>query len=103
MWSASVRLIEAVAVHDAGAGRLTVFAVNRAARPLVLEADVRGFAGLVVEEHRVLTGSDLRLSNTASNPLRVVPSAGRGAAVDGRRLVVQLRPHSWNVVRTFVT
>ena len=95
--------IEAVAVHDAGAGRLTVFAVNRAARPLVLEADVRGFDGLVVEEHRVLTGSDLRLSNTASNPLRVVPSAGRDAAVDGRRLAVKLRPHSWNVVRMSVS
>ena len=38
-----VPAIEAVAVHDPGAGRLTVFAVNRVERSLVLEADVRGW------------------------------------------------------------
>jgi alpha-N-arabinofuranosidase len=91
------RAIEAVAVADAGS--VTVFAVNRVERPLVLEVDVDGFDGLVVEEHRILGGTDLRLSNTAIHPFRVVPSAGRDSAVDGRRLVVRLPPHSWNVVR----
>jgi len=95
----AVPAIEAVAVHDTEAGRLTLFAVNRVERSLVLEADVCGFDGLVVEEHRVLGGTDLRLSNTASDPLRVVPSAGHDALVEGRRLVVTVPPHSWNVVR----
>jgi alpha-L-arabinofuranosidase len=98
-----VPAIEAVAVHDAGAGRLTIFAVNRVERPLVLEADVRGFDGLVVEEHRVLGGSELRLSNTATDPLRVAPLAARDAAVDDRRLVIRMAPHSWNVVRVSVS
>jgi alpha-N-arabinofuranosidase len=95
--------VEAVAVHNAEAGRLTVFAVNRIERPLVLDAEVRGLDGLVVEEHRVLGGTDLRLSNTATRPLRVVPSDGRDAAVVGRHLVVQVPPHSWNVVRMSVS
>ncbi len=91
--------IEAVAVHDAGTRHLTVFAVNRAPRSLVLEAEILGLDSLDVEEHRVLGGVDLQASNTATQPRRVVPSAGRAAAVEGRRLVVELPRHSWNVVR----
>jgi alpha-L-arabinofuranosidase len=97
------KAIEAVAVHDAEAGRLTLFAVNRVERSLVLEADVCGFDRIVVEEHRILGGTDLQRSNTAIHPLRVVPYAGRSAAVDGRRLVVQVPPRSWNVVRMSVS
>ena len=91
--------IEAVAVHDPGTGRLTVFAVNRVERSLVLEADLKGFDGLVVEEHRVLGNVDLKTSNTASHPRRVVPMAGRHTALQGSRLVVEMPGHSWNVVR----
>ena len=76
-----VPAIEAVAVHDPGAGRLTVFAVNRVERSLVLEADVAGLDGLVVEEHRVLGNVDLKTSNTARHPRRVVPVAGPHTAV----------------------
>ncbi len=77
----------------------TLFAVNRVARPIVLEADWLGFDRLVVEEHRVLGGADLGLSNTATHPDRVVPFDGPQAATEGRRLEVELPAFSWNVVR----
>ena len=94
-----VPAIEAVAVHDAESAQLTLFAVNRVERPLVLEADWPGFDRLVVEEHRVLGGNDLGLSNTATHPDRVVPFDGPRAAAEGRRLEVELPAFSWNVVR----
>ena len=94
-----VPAIEAVAVHDADSAQLTLFAVNRIERPIVLEADWLGFDRLVVEEHRVLGGTDLGLSNTATHPDRVVPFEGRRAAAEGRRLEVELPAFSWNVVR----
>ena len=94
-----VPAIEAVAVHDPEAGRLTVFAVNRVERSLVLEADVAGLDGLVVKEHRVLGNIELKTSNTASHPRRVVPTAGRHTALHGSRLAVEMPGHSWNVIR----
>ena len=94
-----VPAIEAVAVHDAESAQLTLFAVNRVERPIVLEADWLGFDRLVVEEHRVLGGTDLGLSNTATHPDRVAPFDGRRATAKGRRLEVELPPFSWNVVR----
>ena len=95
----TVPAIEAVAVHDAESGHVTLFAVNRVERPLVLEARSAGFDRLVIEEHRVLGGTDLRQSNTADDPLRVTPFTRREATVDGRPLEVELPPYSWNVVR----
>lgn len=94
-----VPAIEAVAVHDPGSGQLTVFAVNRVGRSLALEADVKGLDRLAVTEHQVLGGTDLTTSNTAVDPGRVVPRAARGATVDGRRLVVEMPGHSWNLIR----
>lgn len=94
-----VEAIEAVAVHDAGAGSLTVFAVNRLERPLALEATVRELDRLVVTEHRVLADPDIHAANTAADPDRVVPRAAMGARFDGGRLSVELAPRSWNVVR----
>ncbi len=100
-WRTATRVpaIEAVAVHDAESGHVTLFAVNRVERPLVLEARSVGFDHLVIEEHRVLAGTDLRQSNTADDPLRVTPFTRREATVEGRPLEVELPPYSWNVVR----
>ena len=94
-----VPAIEATAVHDPMTGRLTVFAVNRLVRPLVLDVDLRGFDGLAVEEHRILGADDLSASNTAARPDRVVPFAGSRASVDSGGLSVELPRHSWNALR----
>jgi Alpha-L-arabinofuranosidase len=94
-----VQAIEAVAVHDVGAGSVTVFAVNRLERPLALEASLRDLDNLAVVEHRILADPEIRASNTAAHPDRVVPRRGAGAVVDAGRLSVALPPRSWNVVR----
>lgn len=94
-----VSAIEATAVHDAGAGRLTVFAVNRLERPLTLEARLRELEGLAVLEHNVLADPDIHASNTAGRTERVVPARQAGTTLDGDRLSVELPPLSWNVVR----
>jgi alpha-N-arabinofuranosidase len=91
--------LEATAVHDAEAGTLTVFAVNRLTAPLPLRAVLRDLDGVRVAEHLVLADDDLGACNTAEDPDRVVPRAGTGAAVDGGVLAVELPPLSWSVLR----
>ena len=96
---AVVDAIEATAVHDADAGRLTIFAVNRLERPLAIEASLRDLDDLALDEHSVLADPDIRASNTAAHPDRIVPRPGVGATVAGNRLTVELPAYSWNVVR----
>jgi alpha-N-arabinofuranosidase len=90
-----VSLLDATAVLDDGA--LSVFAVNRGAEPLGLEAPVRDLE-LGSVEHTVLTGH-LVLSNTAQSPDRVGPSSVAGARVEDGVLRAELPARSWNVLR----
>jgi alpha-N-arabinofuranosidase len=94
-----VQALEAVAVLDVAARSVTVFAVNRLERPLVLEARLRDLGDFVATEHRVLAHPDVRASNTAAHPERVAPRDRAGARVDDGNLSVELPPLSWNVVR----
>ena len=94
-----VEAIEATAVHDAAAGRLTLFAVNRLDRSLTLEVTLRQLDGMVLDEHTALADPDIRASNTANQPERVVPRRVDGSRVDGGRLSVALPARSWNAVR----
>jgi alpha-N-arabinofuranosidase len=91
-----VSVLEATAVLDRDA--LSVFAVNRGAEPLALEAPVRDL-DFGTAEHTVLTGQDLMLSNTAQAPDRVAPSAVPGARVEAGVLHAELPARSWNVLR----
>jgi alpha-N-arabinofuranosidase len=91
--------LEATAVHDAAAGTLTIFAVNRLDRPLPLRAALRDMDGVRVAEHLVLSHDDIGACNTADDPDRVAPRAGTGAAVDGGVLAVDLPSRSWSVLR----
>jgi alpha-N-arabinofuranosidase len=92
-----VSVLEATAVHD-GAHTLTLFAVNRAAEPLALEAALHGLGTPEVSEHVVLADEDPDAANTEEHPDRVVPRAGRGARVDAGVLRAELPPRSWNVL-----
>ncbi len=94
-----VPALEATAVHDPDGGTLTVFAVNRFADPLPLEAVLRDLDGVEVGEHLVLADDDVRAANTADEPDRVVPQAGSGAEVRDARLRVTLPGRSWTVLR----
>jgi len=94
-----IDLLEFVAVHDEGAGLLTLFAVNRGPGPCTLEAWIREIPDLVVIEHRVMTDPDIHATNTVERPFRVVPSSATGARLAVDRLDVTLPGRSWNVIR----
>jgi alpha-N-arabinofuranosidase len=95
----AVPVLEATAILAAGGGALTLFAVNRSAAPLPVEAVLRELDGAEVAEHIVLADDDLGAGNTAGRPDRVAPRQATGAAVRNGRLHVQLPPRSWNIVR----
>lgn len=94
-----VATVDAVAVQDADARALTVFALNRAADAVTFTAPLRDLGPLRVVAHTVLTGSDLDAGNTPDDPDRVRPTAGTGAVVDGGVLSVTLPGCSWTVIR----
>ena len=94
-----VPVCDAVTVHDAAAGTVTLFALNRGTTPVALEAPVRDLGPLRVTSHTVLTGPDLRAVSTPEDPERVAPRAGSGAVVDGGVLRATLPPSSWTTIR----
>jgi alpha-N-arabinofuranosidase len=90
-------VLEAIAVASGDA--LTLFAVNRGAHALPVEAVVRDAGGLSVAEHLVLADDDPLAVNTAESPDRVLPRAVPGARLHGDVLHASLPPRSWNVIR----
>jgi alpha-N-arabinofuranosidase len=92
--------LETIAVHNEELGELTVFAVNRDQQDtLLLECDIRGFAGYRVVEHIVMESDDVRRSNTLEAPHTVVPHRGGDAEADGGVVTASLSKLSWNVIR----
>jgi alpha-N-arabinofuranosidase len=94
----SVPVLEATAVHD-GDETLTLFAVNRSAEPLSLDATLNGLPSPEVAEHLVLADDDPSAANTADHPDRVSPRTADGARVADGVLHATLPPRSWNVLR----
>ncbi len=94
-----VPVLDAAATIDDARGELTIFAVNRAPGPLILDGDVRAPDGYTVREHLVLAHDDLTATNTAENPGTVVPYVSPRAGVEARRLRARLPGHSWNILR----
>ena len=62
-----IAAIEATAIHDVEAGRLTILAVNRATRPLALALDVRRFGRVRVEDGASLDDPDPAAANSADH------------------------------------
>jgi alpha-N-arabinofuranosidase len=96
----AVPYLKLAAVHDAQAGSLTLFALNRSLdEALPLEVTARGFAGLGVAQALALHDGDLDAANTEEAPDRITPAPLEGVALEGGRLQALLPPASWNVVR----
>jgi alpha-N-arabinofuranosidase len=95
-----VPAVDVAVTHDAQAGAMSLFAVNRhLAEPARLSIDLRAFPGYRLVEHLVLADPDLKATNTEQNPDRVTPQPGSASDTDGTALVVVLPPVSWSVIR----
>ncbi len=81
-------------------GSVTIFAINRGLEDeLELSVDLRGFDGLTVDRHIVLTANDSKASNTEDQPDNVVPAEDGNARIADGRLTAVLKKMSWNVIR----
>jgi alpha-N-arabinofuranosidase len=96
----AVPYLKLAAVHDEGAGSLTLFALNRSLdQALAVELTARGFAGLAVAWALALHDPDLDAANTRDAPERITPSPLADVAVEGEGLRATLPRASWNVIR----
>lgn len=91
--------LDIAGVHDANAGTLTFFAVNRHGSE-AMEADLslEGFAAKSVE-HTIIRHDDLEARNTKDAPETVAPARGNGAVLGGKGLTLTLPPYSYSMVR----
>jgi alpha-N-arabinofuranosidase len=97
--AAGVPWLDIAGVHDADAGTLTLFAVNRHGSE-TMEAEIRldRFSAKSVE-HTIIRHDDLEATNTMENPDNVSPAKGAGARKTPDGLAVALPPHSWSMLR----
>ena len=94
--------IEATAIHDRDAGRLTILAVNRAARPLTVALDVRRFGQVRIEGGASLDDRDPAAANSPESPDRVVPRPIPGIRMVDGTVSAALPARSWTVLRILV-
>jgi alpha-N-arabinofuranosidase len=98
-----VPYLEAVGVHNPEKNEITIFAVNRNLNEAInLEAEIAGFGGMSLAEHRVMGNSDLDACNSAREE-RIKPAVLSGGRIEGtagtQRLEITLPPASWNLIR----
>lgn len=89
------------AVYDDATGGLTVLATNRdRERPARLSVALRDFpAALGVVQHVMIGDDDMSATNSAQAPNRVTPRTVPGTTVDDDRLLAELPPQSWHLIR----
>ncbi|WP_422074288.1 alpha-N-arabinofuranosidase [Tranquillimonas rosea] len=99
-----VSYLDIAATLDTAEEVLTLFVLNRhPTEAAELDTGLTGFAAERIVFHRVLEGHDLRATNSAEQPDRIVPVEGHGAAVEDGRLRARLGSLSYHVIRIRVT
>ena len=94
-----VNYVDVAATHQAEAGKLALFLLNRdLAKPHTVEIVWEGVAPHATDAI-VLTGSDLKASNTFEAPSRVVPQKAEKPSGSGARITFELPPRSYTVVQ----
>jgi alpha-N-arabinofuranosidase len=95
-----VPYLDAVAIDDPEAGRLSVFAVNRhPSEELRVCVRVRGGRRTDSAQHVWLAGNvDRPVSNSAASPDALVPQSATVPLESAEELLVNLPPLSWNVI-----
>lgn len=94
-----VPVVDAVATHDAEAGRSAVFLVNRSrTEALEVTVDVSSLGDVSVLESHTLTDDDVYAANTLEAPTRVAPHPNETASVASGALTLTLPPVSWTAI-----
>ncbi|WP_136586239.1 alpha-N-arabinofuranosidase [Microbacterium hydrothermale] len=94
-----VPLVDAVATHDAEAGRSAVFLVNRSTtEALDVAIDVSELGEIAVLETHTLADDDRSAANTLDDPERVAPVPNDSATITAGSLKVTLPPVSWTAI-----
>jgi alpha-N-arabinofuranosidase len=97
--AAGVPWLDIAGTHDADAGTLTFFAINRhGTEPMETRLALDGFAAKSVD-HTLIKHDDLEARNTREAPDTVAPAKGTGAKLDGKALTLTLPPHSYSMIR----
>lgn len=93
-------VVDAVATQNDESGEIALFAVNRSTEDEVaLTVSLKAYPDFRVVEHSALADQDLRASNTADDPNRVVPRHAGDPHHAGDTVEVILPAVSWNVIR----
>ena len=96
----NVPYLDIAGTHDAEAGTVTFFAVNRhPTEDLMPEIALHGFGDLQVIDHQVMTHANLSAVNSLSAQATVTPAKGKGAKIDNGSLTLALKPHSYTMIR----
>jgi alpha-N-arabinofuranosidase len=94
-----VPLVDAVATHDAEAGRTAVFLVNRSQDEAVtLTVDIATLGDVSVLETHALADDDVYAKNTLAEPERVAPRPNDSVRIEGGELTITLPPVSWTAL-----
>jgi alpha-N-arabinofuranosidase len=95
-----VRAVDAVATWDDDSGSLALFLLNRSpADPVEAVVTLGTSQQLYLVEALTVTGSDLRATNTAEHPDRVVPLPVPDVKLEGQCARLTLPAASWTIVR----
>ncbi len=98
--AAGVSYLDISGVHDADAGKITFFAINRNGdAALEVDLSLEGFGAARGVTHTVIRHDDLEARNTADNQTNVVPVAGTGARLESGGLSLTLPPYSYSLVQ----
>jgi alpha-N-arabinofuranosidase len=95
-----VPYLDVSAVHDAKAGSITFFIVNRHQKEaLDLDVSLLEFGALKIVEDQVVSHPDLNITNTADKPGNVVPRKADGTVFAGGKLSASIAPLSYRMIR----
>lgn len=98
--ASNVSYLDIAGVHDADAGTLTFFAINRhGEEPIEISMALEGFGTAKSVEHTLIKHDDLDAKNTEDNPDNVKPEAVSGARLDGNSLSVTVPAYSYSMIR----
>lgn len=96
----NVPYIDIAGTHDAAAGTVTFFAINRhPTDDMMTDLSLLGFGDMAVVDHQEMTHTSLQAVNSLTHQSNVAPRAGQGAVIDGDVLKLALKPHSYTMIR----